>query len=159
MKRFIFTLLTFLIAAVPAYSTTTMSVEVTAGNKYASSAIKGIVIAQVGTYTASGSESAADTVQMVMVPKGAQIIEVKLMADNGTATTNINVGDGSDTDRYLMDVQADAAFAIGMDGAKGGTAGAGYAYTADDTVDMLLDTAGLTATHVYKMTVVYVMTN
>ena len=119
---------------------------------------KSATITAIGTYLVPGSAGPDDddVIQMVTIPKGAIVLQVIVTADGGTTNANFKVGIGSDTDLFIDDVQNDAAIKENMiaDGNDDGTL---YLFTADDTVDLLFDTAGPTAADTYQLTVTYVM--
>lgn len=81
------------------------------------------------------SVTANDVVQMVKVPLGAAIIDVKVSGDGaGTIVGTVSVGDGSDPDRFITATSASGAMAVqGINSAAGGC---GYEYTAADTIDV-----------------------
>jgi len=102
-------------------------------------------------YTVTAACNTNDVYQMVDVFAGETVHDVKIKSsdlDGGTALV-YGVGDGSDTDRYM------AASTAG----QGGTADemdadvAPVAYTADDTIDILVevDPAGDVATGTLEM--------
>ena len=84
-----------------------------------------------------------DVIQMVKVPAGARITEVILTVDDLDSGTQLvlDVGDGSDQDRFIKQSSI---------GQTGGTVRLGsgiidgacnYKYTADDTIDVKVQTA------------------
>lgn len=96
------------------------------------------------SYTIAAAVALNDVFQMCWVPKGATILHGVLAVsalDSSTGVT-VDVGDGSDTDRFI------AASTIGRSGAAGSVAfptGTGanvagilYEYTVADTIDVLL---------------------
>jgi hypothetical protein len=98
-----------------------------------------------GTYTVSANLAAADVIQMVKVPSGAKIVDVKIAASatlGGTLTAE--VGDGNSTNRFIVS----GTFGQGAASAAQtlAPAGVGYAYTADDTIDIKINTAATQAT-------------
>ena len=107
-------------------------------------------------YTASATVSAGDVVQMVKVPKGAMVTDMRLstntLADQGA---HLQVGDGVDTDRYISASGGTVVAGTDINQASG----LGYEYTADDTIDIKVVVVGGTATAaaVYKLTVQYTM--
>lgn len=113
------------------------------------------------TYTFTAAPSAADVVEMVKVPSGAIVTNVVLGADdldtNGSPTIVLDVGDGSDTDRFIDG--ATSAQAGGTSAALAGTAGSfGYQYSSDDTIDITVQAGPATgATGTVRLLVEYVM--
>ena len=121
----------------------------------------------VASYTipATGDGTAAnDIIQMVKVPKGAVILDLKVaitdVDTNATPTHVFDVGDGDDVDRFIdgstkgqgggLAVLGDSVAAAVIDNALG------YAYTADDTIDVKVVTASATkAAGVLVMSVIY----
>lgn len=104
-----------------------------------------------------------DVIQMVKVPEGARVLEVILTTDDldtdASPALALNVGDGSDPNRYI------AASTIGQ---TGGTVRMGqgivtstssHTYAADDTIDIHVETAPATgaATGTLCLTVLYTM--
>lgn len=84
-----------------------------------------------------------DVIQMVKVPKGARVFELILTVTDLDTSTGIviDVGDGDDPDRYIDGTTI---------GQTGGTVRLGsgivnnspaYTYTADDTIDILIQVA------------------
>lgn len=112
-------------------------------------------------YTFLAAPALNDVVQMVKVPSGAIVTNVVLGADdldtNGTPLIVLDVGDGSDTDRFIDG--ATSAQAGGTSAALAGTAGSfGYQYSADDTVDILVQVAPATgAVGTVRLLVEYMM--
>lgn len=81
-----------------------------------------------------------DVVQMIKVQSGERVLDVILSVDDLDSSTGIElgVGDGGDDDRYIT------ASTIGQAGGLARMArhvGHGYAYTADDTIDIKVTTA------------------
>lgn len=105
-----------------------------------------------------------DVIQMVKVPKGATVVELILAVDDLDSGTDLvlDVGDGSDDDRYILGSTIGQAGGLARLGA-GITAATtpsafNYEYTAEDTIDVHVDTApagGGTGT--IKMAVFYTM--
>lgn len=95
------------------------------------------------TYTLSAALALNDVIQMVKVPSGATILDMTLTSTdvdtNGTPTIVLDVGDGSDTDRFIDGTtigQTGGTVRIG----QGITTAThiGYNYTAEDTIDVLV---------------------
>jgi len=105
------------------------------GDIIAKSLHEGVNVASA-TYTVTATLSAGDVIQMVNVPKGAQVVGMVLTAtdlDTGTSMT-LDVGDGIDPNRYVN------ASTIGQAG--GALVGPNvntalsYVYTAADSIDI-----------------------
>lgn len=97
------------------------------------------------TYTLTAALALNDVIQMVKIPAGARILQVLLAADDldtgGSPAIVLDVGDGGDTDRFI-----DGA-TIGQSGgvaALNSQVGFDYTYTADDTIDVLVQVAPAT---------------
>lgn len=97
------------------------------------------------TYALTAALALNDIIQMVPVPSGATITGVTIGATDldtgGSPAIVLDVGDGSDTDRFI-----DGA-TVGQAGGSSSTlavAGFGYTYTSDDTVDVLVQVAPAT---------------
>ncbi len=82
------------------------------------------------------SVTANDVIQMVKIPAGANILDVKVSGD-GTTTNlaaTITVGDGNSATRYITATSASGAMVLaGINSIVGGL---GYEYSADDTIDI-----------------------
>lgn len=102
----------------------------------------------------------ADVIQLVKIPKGATVLDLILdvpVIDTGTAIV-WGLGDDGSPSRYIA---AEATMGrVGAGGIKRLTvAGSSqYAYTADNTIDMIFGTGAATATAttgIIKLTVFY----
>src|SRR5262249_44535092 len=93
------------------------------------------VVARSAVFNFTAAQSAGDVIQMVPVPKGAQVIGVSSLhvPGAGGAVLVWNVGDGNATARYQASVSVSAAAILN-------TIGLGYSYSADDTIDVLMGT-------------------
>ena len=131
------------------------SADVLAGDYGVANNPKGVVLAVAATYTvpSSGGPGIGEKVEMVPVPKGAKILNVKTAGPAGTASMTAVVGDGGSTSRFNTTITASAAFCKDI---EVGT-GVGYEYTEDDTIDITFGVAAPTATHVYRMVVTYTL--
>lgn len=118
------------------------------------------VLAVVGTYALSAALALNDVIQMVTVPAGATILNVILattdLDTNGTPTIALTVGDGSDADRFIT------ASTVGQAGGVANlnaSTGAGYKYSATDTVDVTVATGPATGatSGTVSLTVLYTM--
>ena len=88
-----------------------------------------------------------DIIQMVKVPSGATVTELVLSVDDldsGTAIL-LDVGDGDDDDRYILgSTIGQAGGTVRLGSGVVSTSGANalnYTYTAEDTIDIHVDTA------------------
>ena len=107
----------------------------------------------VSKYTVSASLSAGDVIQMVRVPSGANIINLQLSGGSGACA--VSVGDGAAATRYLASTSASAALVKTECNAL---AGHGYSYSAEDTIDLLVDSVATgTATGLFTLTVDYTL--
>lgn len=99
---------------------------------------------EVAAYSGSAAFSAGDVVQMVNVPAGARVVDLKYQTNvlSDSVSAAFTIGDGLDPNRY---VSAAGLSTIGGNLDNRLTA-FGYEYTADDTVDVTIDAAGGDAT-------------
>lgn len=111
------------------------------------------VIARTALYTFAAAQSAGDIVQMVPVPKGAHIHDViAVYAGLGGGALTTTVGDGNSATRYNGSVSTNLASVVRA------TAGLGYSYSAEDTIDVVVGTAtSATAGVTMRLTVIYSM--
>lgn len=103
-----------------------------------------------------------DVIEMVKVPKGAQILEIILGANDldSATTVVIDVGDGDDPDRFIDGAtigQAGGSARLGSGVAAATNDEAfGYVYTADDTIDVTIEAGPTTASSGFiTLTVLY----
>lgn len=125
----------------------------------AASRIAGQPVTVYSEYAIAAALVINDRIRMVKVPKGATVIGAMLGADdldtNGAPTITLDVGDDGTSDRFI------AASTIGQTGAAPASAivkaGFGYAYPADDTIDILVKAAPATgaATGTLRLAVTY----
>lgn len=101
------------------------------------------VFARTATYSLAAALVVDDVIQAIPVFAGETVLNVEVRSadldTNGTPAITLDVGDGDDDDRYLAaDTVAQA----------GGRVVCGlvlpYTYTADDTIDVHVDTAPAT---------------
>jgi len=110
------------------------------------------------SYGAGLSASAGDVIQMVNVPKGAQV--VYLAVSGGSGDMLAAVGDGIDPDRYIAYATMGSA---GTSGASVRTiilhsANVPYVYSADDTIDIDISTVSVgTITGGFHLTAIFAM--
>lgn len=139
---------------------------------YSAGAVASTVQARAGlditsvteTYEAAVALVIDDIIQMVKVPKGATVLDIILSVDDLDSGANLvlDVGDGSDDDRFILGTtigQGGGTVRLGQ-GITGAAAAspAGYTYADADTIDVHVDTApagGGTGT--ITMTVIYTM--
>jgi hypothetical protein len=91
--------------------------------------------------------AAGDIIQMVKVPKGARLVDLavawnRLAAASTGSAVILNVGDGVDNDRYMTQLSASStSIQRGIQRFDG----MGYEYTADDTIDIVMEDLGTSA--------------
>lgn len=127
----------------------------------------GAVLSRVAQYVVpTGGHAADDKIEMVPMPAGAIVLDVLLewaaLASGATLTVNAE----SDADGFFSAVVATNAGRISLFGGVANGAeidegpnaeGLGYIFTADDTIDVTLGTAGAAAADVLTMAVLYTM--
>jgi len=118
------------------------------------------------TFDDDGGGAIGDVIQMVVIPKNARIIDIKVEWPNTFAgACTFDVGDGDDDDRFL------AAIANGTNAGRislyGGWAngaeideainanGLGYTYTAEDTIDITCEGAAAATGDLFALCVIY----
>lgn len=133
----------------------------------------GVVLSRTGTYTATADLDANSIIQLIPMPKGAQLINLLIAYSALGASRTIDVGTGGDVDMFMDGVDVtnagQVAWGCAVGGATANTAaslvhGANwlaatwpYEFTANDTIDakILGDTfpnAGvITAVALYKV--------
>ncbi len=118
-----------------------------------------------GTYTFTGSEAAADVIEMVNIPYGAIIIRElsTIQWEDMGVTITVDVGDGDDDDRYCSALVMGTANAARVTFEEAVGLGVPYIHnvtgtsTTLNTVDLTLDAATApTSTQRISMEVVYV---
>lgn len=110
------------------------------------------------SYAMTATPATNDVFQMVRVPKGAVVIDVKLTStdidSSGSPTAVLDVGDGGDTDRFIDG--STIGQAGGITAAMNVNTGFGYTYTEEDTIDVLIQAGPATgATGTLKLAVTY----
>lgn len=112
------------------------------------------LVAAFSTYELTAALVINDVIQMLKVPLGATILDVKLAVDdidsNGSPVVILAVGDGNVVDRFIKGStigQTGGSAVIGS-GVTAATAADAfnYTYTADDTIDVKCTTAPATGT-------------
>lgn len=103
-----------------------------------------------GTYTVSAGSALVvnDVIQMVPIPVGARVVSCTLhttdLDSNVSPAVVLDVGDGGDTDRYIDGSTKGQTGGTDFIGTGITTLTQAYTYTADDTVDVLVQTAPAT---------------
>ena len=107
--------------------------------------------------------SAGDVIQMVKIPSGATILDLKLFGGGGGGAYTCSVGDGNSAARYLSATtfaSAGQVYSIYQNVPQivTATANGAYVYTADDTIDITVVSV-LTATlaGIFTLNVTYSM--
>lgn len=90
-------------------------------------------VSRVVTYSIVASASAGDVVQMLKVPNGAQVTDLKFAILGHSGVLTVNVGDGNDVSAYAASVvlSGSAVAAASMP-----ARGFGRSYSAEDTIDI-----------------------
>ncbi|SRR6266404_1564379 len=116
-------------------------------------------ITRVVDYTVNPALSAGDVIQMMRVPNGACIVDVKFASDlfGGGNATITGVGDGNSANRYIGSASTSNSIAtvISMS-----SSGLGYSYSAEDTIDITIGTVtSASAVGTLRLAVAYTMDN
>lgn len=94
------------------------------------------MIARSVQYTFTAAQSAGDVVQMIPVPRGAVVHDIHMnYAGLGGASITTTVGDGNSASRYNGSISSNVNTIVRA------TAGLGYSYSTDDTLDIVVGTA------------------
>lgn len=116
------------------------------GAPVAASRIAGQPVTVYSDFTFPAAPVINDVVQMIKVPKGATMVSVALGSDdldtNGSPLITLDVGDGGDVDRFIAASTIAQAGTIPVEGIL--KTGFGFAYTADDTIDITVKAAPAT---------------
>lgn len=113
------------------------------------------MIARTAIYNFTLAQSAGDVIQMVPVPKGANVIDTvaTFVPGAGGPVLTWIVGDGGTTNRYQTSASGAAGLSVHANGG-----GLGYSYSIDDTIDITVAAiASATAAGSVRLTVFYVM--
>lgn len=128
------------------------STAVTTGRSYESSQ-PGVTQTIYEKYTAAEALAADSVIRMVPVKAGMKIVDMKIkFTAFGTGRT-VDVGDGSDVDRFLDGGNVAAAGVLSCSA----SAGFFYEYTADDTIDITVLGETMPADAEIEIIVQYVM--
>ena len=120
------------------------------------------VVSRSAGFTFTTSASSGDVVQMIPIPKGAQVVDVILAVGGMAAGSNVafTVGDGNLTSRYVASASAAAGIAGGVIIRANNALGTGYSYSADDTIDVIPGTVGsMSGQMALRLTVLYQFDN
>jgi hypothetical protein len=107
---------------------------------------------EVATVTKSVTAAQNDVVELVKVRKGWVVFDV-IVKYAGTASSTVTVGDADDADRFVTSTSTASDGMTRMNNA----AGLGYEYTVDDTIDLTIGGAGVTAKN-YTVQVIFART-
>uniref|UniRef100_A0A6M3L6H8 Uncharacterized protein n=1 Tax=viral metagenome TaxID=1070528 RepID=A0A6M3L6H8_9ZZZZ len=131
----------------------------------------GLVLRRNATYvtTSDGELVSGDTIQMVPIPEGAQILDVQIYCSgNAALATGLTVGDGNSARRFFdgPTFTGDHLYGLKSAGAVGDVAGVKvgsflYQYASADTIDIFLKKTAastyLPTSITFKMSVEYCM--
>ena len=112
---------------------------------------KGVVMGVRATLVVGSTSAIGDVHQMVPVPAGARILDIKMSADGGTTNMTASLGDGGATARFK------ALAALSEAVAWVPVLGFGHVYTDADTIDVTTAVAKPTDGDSYIMTVMYIV--
>jgi hypothetical protein len=97
----------------------------------------GVVLCRTASYQADAAYDANSVVQMVPVPKGAQILDIHLYVSDSGAGRTFDVGDGTTVDRFFDGVDPSSGpIRKGLIADGDAAYITNYEYTADDTIDV-----------------------
>jgi hypothetical protein len=118
----------------------------------------GVVLCRTGYYKAAAALDANSVVQMVPVPKGAQILDIHMFVGDSGAGRTFDVGDAALVDRFLDGIDPSSG-PIRSDYHEDGDMACveNYEYTADDTIDVKWLGDTLEANQTIHMNVFYKM--
>ncbi len=118
----------------------------------------GMVLCRTETYTVDGASDANSVVQMIPVPKGAQILDIQVYIADAGAGRTCDIGDADTVDRYFDGLDVSSGPLRKSLVADGDAAYiAPYEYEADDTIDVKWLGDTLEDDQVITMTVFYTM--
>lgn len=118
------------------------------------------ITAVYATYTLTAALALNDKIEMVKIPKGATILDMTLTSSDvdsgGSPAIIFDVGDGDDTDRFIDGSTIGQAGGIQKPNVN---TGMNYTYTADDTIDVLVQAGPATGatSGTIKLNVIYTM--
>ncbi len=109
------------------------------------------LVSTTAVYSANGSMSSGDVVQMIKVPQGAQVVYL-WTGYQLTGVGSIRIGDGVSTNRYLADTVASSG--VGPFAALP-QAYVPYTYSTDDTIDVVVSASvNVSSGAIYMMAVI-----
>jgi hypothetical protein len=92
------------------------------------------VVSRTSTHSINASMSTGDVIQMLKIPKDAQLIDLQVFFQAAGVGSFI-VGDGGSTNRYITATVASAAIGVVR---LNNTAFVPYTYSVDDTIDIVM---------------------
>jgi hypothetical protein len=108
---------------------------------------------RVVVYSIGASASAGDVFLMARIPVGAVVTRTSVAIDGHSGVLTCNIGDGNDVSRYGASVVLSGS-AVALTSIP--SRGVGYAYTAEDTVDVQIGAISApVAAGALKLTVTY----
>lgn len=134
---------------------TLKSSKVASGTPAKSLSVGLVAVTAAYSIGAGLSLSAGDVIQMVNVPKGAQVVYAALSGIGTNQEAIVSLGDGVDDDRYMGPLSMSASTAIPrfLDHAAMATP---YVYSTDDTIDLTISTVSLdTIGGAFHLTVIF----
>lgn len=112
--------------------------------------------------TGNPNLSTGDVLQMVRVPAGALILDLRLFVDKlSGGNYTFTIGDGLSASRYAGSISSGSTSALFTMASTGFLpSGIGYSYSAEDTIDIVVGTATTaTASGVVRLIVSYTLDN
>ena len=96
-------------------------------------------VGRVVSYTCNPALSAGDVIQMIRVPNGCTIINMRFWTDlfGGGNATITGVGDGVSANRYISSTSTSNSLAAVV---TCNPIGIGYSYSVEDTIDITIGT-------------------
>ena len=101
----------------------------------------GVVLCRSGRYTApedgtAGADMCQNTIQMVPIPKYAQILQIEVVSNNEIGgATDVDIGDSDNPDRFFDGISLGTARNISLD-VSGIATQKLYTYTENNTIDI-----------------------
>jgi hypothetical protein len=116
----------------------------------------GMVISRSVKHTLTKNMGSLDILQLIPIPKGAQIIDLIFVA-SCTSECTMDVGDAASTARFLKSITSVKAHQLHRPNADAGMAGFMFQYTEDDTIDLKILTSSMDSASAVGLTVLYKM--